>query len=67
MDTRTQSLWLGTHHLRQFPPLARPLEVDVDRLAAGETGHTTSHLTEAVDARYETLRRDCGQRSPISR
>lgn len=31
-----------------------------DRIGSGETGNTTSHLTEAVDARYQTIRRDFG-------
>jgi glycine/D-amino acid oxidase-like deaminating enzyme/nitrite reductase/ring-hydroxylating ferredoxin subunit len=35
------------------------LERDV--IGSGETGNTTSHLTEAVDARYQTLRRDYGE------
>jgi glycine/D-amino acid oxidase-like deaminating enzyme/nitrite reductase/ring-hydroxylating ferredoxin subunit len=26
-----------------------------DRIAAGATGHTTAHLTEAIDSRYRTL------------
>ena len=30
------------------------------RIGDGETGHTTSHLTEAVDARYQTLIADFG-------
>lgn len=32
-----------------------------DRVGTGETGDTTSHLTEAVDARYQTLIRDFGE------
>jgi glycine/D-amino acid oxidase-like deaminating enzyme/nitrite reductase/ring-hydroxylating ferredoxin subunit len=35
--------------------------VDLDRIVAGETGHTTAHLTDAIDARYHTLRRDFGR------
>jgi glycine/D-amino acid oxidase-like deaminating enzyme/nitrite reductase/ring-hydroxylating ferredoxin subunit len=31
-----------------------------DRVGSGETGNTTSHLTEAVDARYQTLIKDFG-------
>ena len=34
--------------------------VERDYIGSGETGNTTSHLTEAVDARYQTLRRDFG-------
>ncbi len=35
-------------------------------IASGETGNTTSHLTEAVDARYQTLIKDVGEdRRPI--
>ena len=30
-------------------------------IGSGETGNTTSHLTEAVDARYHTLIRDFGE------
>lgn len=30
------------------------------RIGSGETGSTTSHLTEAVDARYQRIRRDFG-------
>ena len=30
------------------------------RIGDGETGHTTSHLTEAVDARYQELIKDFG-------
>ncbi len=30
-------------------------------IASGETGNTTSHLTEAVDARYKTLIKDFGE------
>jgi glycine/D-amino acid oxidase-like deaminating enzyme/nitrite reductase/ring-hydroxylating ferredoxin subunit len=32
-----------------------------DEVAAGETGNTTAHLTEAVDARYRTIRKDFGE------
>jgi glycine/D-amino acid oxidase-like deaminating enzyme/nitrite reductase/ring-hydroxylating ferredoxin subunit len=31
-----------------------------ERVGSGETGHTTSHLTEAVDARYQTVIKDFG-------
>ena len=31
-----------------------------DRIGSGETGSTTSHLTEAVDARYQTVIKDFG-------
>lgn len=31
------------------------------RVARGETGRTTAHLTEAIDARYPTLKRDFGE------
>ena len=30
-------------------------------IASGETGNTTSHLTEAIDARYQTLIKDFGE------
>jgi glycine/D-amino acid oxidase-like deaminating enzyme/nitrite reductase/ring-hydroxylating ferredoxin subunit len=39
----------------------RVVLLEADRLAAGETGNTTSHLTEAVDGRYHTLRRAFGE------
>jgi glycine/D-amino acid oxidase-like deaminating enzyme/nitrite reductase/ring-hydroxylating ferredoxin subunit len=32
-----------------------------DRIGSGETGNTTSHLTEAVDRRYQRLHRDFGE------
>ncbi len=35
--------------------------VDAHRIAEGETGHTTAHLTEAIDARYHSLERDFGR------
>jgi len=31
-----------------------------DRIASGESGNTTSHLTEAVDARYQTVVKNFG-------
>jgi glycine/D-amino acid oxidase-like deaminating enzyme/nitrite reductase/ring-hydroxylating ferredoxin subunit len=31
-----------------------------DRIASGESGNTTSHITEAVDARYQTVIKDFG-------
>ncbi|MDP9037289.1 MAG: FAD-dependent oxidoreductase [Myxococcota bacterium] len=34
--------------------------LEARRIAAGVTGHTTAHLTEALDARYATLVRDFG-------
>jgi glycine/D-amino acid oxidase-like deaminating enzyme/Rieske Fe-S protein len=34
--------------------------VEKDRIAAGETGHTTAHLTEEVDRRYTTITRNFG-------
>jgi glycine/D-amino acid oxidase-like deaminating enzyme len=35
--------------------------IDEDRIGTGETGRTTSHLTEAVDARYQRLEHDFGR------
>jgi glycine/D-amino acid oxidase-like deaminating enzyme len=35
--------------------------VERDHIGSGETGNTTSHLTEAVDARYQTLMKDFGE------
>lgn len=32
-----------------------------DAIGSGETGNTTSHLTEAVDGRYQTIIRDFGE------
>lgn len=34
--------------------------LEQERIGAGETGRTTSHLTEAVDGRYQTIRRTFG-------
>jgi glycine/D-amino acid oxidase-like deaminating enzyme/nitrite reductase/ring-hydroxylating ferredoxin subunit len=34
-----------------------------DAIASGETGHTTAHLTEAVDCRYRTIAKDFGEDS----
>ncbi len=34
--------------------------IERDGVAAGETGNTTAHLTEALDARYGTITRDFG-------
>ena len=31
--------------------------VEKDRIASGESGHTTAHLTEAIDARYYSIAR----------
>ena len=39
---------------------ARIAVFERDRVGSGETGHTTSHLTEAVDARYQTVIKDFG-------
>jgi glycine/D-amino acid oxidase-like deaminating enzyme/nitrite reductase/ring-hydroxylating ferredoxin subunit len=38
----------------------RVVLLERDRIGSGETGNTTSHLTEAVDGRYQRLRRDFG-------
>ncbi|HET7768557.1 MAG TPA: FAD-dependent oxidoreductase [Chloroflexota bacterium] len=35
--------------------------IEKDRIAGGETGHTTAHLTEVVDTRYRTLEQDFGE------
>ena len=49
------------------PPCCWPAPADAwsllerDQIASGETGNTTSHLTEAVDARYQTLIKDFGE------
>jgi glycine/D-amino acid oxidase-like deaminating enzyme/nitrite reductase/ring-hydroxylating ferredoxin subunit len=34
---------------------------DKSEIAGGESGNTTAHLTEAIDARYHTLRKDFGK------
>ena len=39
----------------------RVVLVERDGIGSGETGNTTSHLTEAVDSRYHTLIRDFGE------
>ena len=39
----------------------RVVVLERDGAGSGETGNTTSHLTEAVDARYQTLIKDFGQ------
>jgi len=38
----------------------RVIVLERDRAGSGETGNTTSHLTEAIDARYQTLVKDFG-------
>ena len=35
--------------------------IERDTIGSGETGNTTSHLTEAVDARFQTLIKDFGE------
>jgi glycine/D-amino acid oxidase-like deaminating enzyme/nitrite reductase/ring-hydroxylating ferredoxin subunit len=35
--------------------------IERDHIGSGETGNTTSHLTEAVDARYQRLAKDFGE------
>jgi len=37
--------------------------IERDHIGSGETGNTTSHLTEAIDARYQTLIKDFGERN----
>jgi glycine/D-amino acid oxidase-like deaminating enzyme/nitrite reductase/ring-hydroxylating ferredoxin subunit len=39
----------------------RVIVLERDHIGSGETGSTTSHLTEAVDARYQTLIKDFGE------
>src|SRR5688572_10963293 len=39
----------------------RVVVLERDHIGSGETGNTTSHLTEAVDARYQTLLKDVGE------
>lgn len=39
----------------------RVILLERDYVGSGETGNTTAHLTEAVDARYRTLVRDFGE------
>ena len=39
----------------------RVVLLERDGIGSGETGNTTSHLTEALDARYHTLIRDFGE------
>jgi glycine/D-amino acid oxidase-like deaminating enzyme len=38
----------------------RVVIVERDRVGSGETGHTTAHLTEMVDARYKDVANDFG-------
>jgi glycine/D-amino acid oxidase-like deaminating enzyme/Rieske Fe-S protein len=40
---------------------SRVVLLERDRIGSGETGNTTSHLTEAVDARYRNLITDFGE------
>lgn len=35
--------------------------LEKDRVATGESGHTTAHLTDAIDARYRAIAKDHGQ------
>lgn len=35
--------------------------LELHRILEGETGHTTAHITEAIDARYHTVQRDFGK------
>jgi glycine/D-amino acid oxidase-like deaminating enzyme/nitrite reductase/ring-hydroxylating ferredoxin subunit len=35
--------------------------IEKDRVGSGETGNTTAHITEAIDARYHTLSRTFGK------
>jgi glycine/D-amino acid oxidase-like deaminating enzyme/nitrite reductase/ring-hydroxylating ferredoxin subunit len=39
----------------------RVVLLERDGVGAGESGYTTSHLTEAIDARYQALIRDFGE------
>ena len=39
----------------------RVVLLERDRIGSGETGNTTSHITEAVDIRYQTLIKDFGE------
>src|SRR5687767_6915694 len=39
----------------------RVIVLERDQVGSGETGNTTSHLTEAVDVRFQTLIRDFGE------
>ncbi len=39
----------------------RVVVLERDRIGSGETGHTTSHLTEAVDASYQRIIQDFGE------
>ena len=49
----TAAVLLARNHLRV-------VLLERDRLASGETGNTTSHLTEAIDRRYQTVIKDFG-------
>ena len=40
--------------------------IEQDRIGAGETGHTTSHLTEAIDGRYQRSESRVAE-SPLAR
>ncbi|HEX9161584.1 MAG TPA: FAD-binding oxidoreductase [Thermoanaerobaculia bacterium] len=39
----------------------RVVVVDKERVGSGETGHTTAHITEAIDARYYEIARSFGK------
>jgi glycine/D-amino acid oxidase-like deaminating enzyme/nitrite reductase/ring-hydroxylating ferredoxin subunit len=49
----TAAVLLSRSHLRVAV-------LERDRVGSGETGNTTSHLTEAVDARYQSIIKDFG-------
>jgi glycine/D-amino acid oxidase-like deaminating enzyme/nitrite reductase/ring-hydroxylating ferredoxin subunit len=49
-----------TAALRLVEEGRRVAVLDMHGIAAGETGHTTAHLTEVVDGRYTTINTDFG-------
>jgi glycine/D-amino acid oxidase-like deaminating enzyme/nitrite reductase/ring-hydroxylating ferredoxin subunit len=66
-DTETDVAIVGagltglTAALRLIEAGRRVLVLERDRVGSGETGHTTAHLTEMVDARYAQVVQDFGE------